>query len=152
MPQAITTFHFKMKTNLLKLTQCMFTALLVTISLSAFSQKTITWKGGAPGMKNEWHCAQNWSTSSVPDEFSDVIIPDVSTTSFSFPVLRSGTVEVNSLAIYTNGSLTISKDAVVVVHRNAEGNCENNLYGEGQILFHTETAINSKKMIAAGIK
>jgi len=103
-------------------------------------------------MKNDWLCAQNWSTSSVPDEFSVVIIPDVSTTSFSFPVLRSGTVEVNSLIIHSNGSLTISKHAAVVVHSNAEGNCEKNLYGEGQVLLHAELPRDSKKMIAAGIR
>ena len=94
---------------------------LMTICLNAFSQKAIIWKGGTPGMKNEWNCPQNWNTSSVPDEFSDVIIPDVSTSSFALPVLHSGKIEVNSLFIRDNGSLTITRDAALIVLGNAEG-------------------------------
>ena len=72
-------------------------------------------------MKNDWYCPQNWNTSSVPDEFSDVIIPDVSSSSFAPPILHYGKIEVNSLFIGDNGSLTISRDASLIVLGNAEG-------------------------------
>jgi hypothetical protein len=115
--------------------QWFLTILLMTISLSAFSQKEIVWKGGTPGMKNEWNCPQNWSTSSVPDEFSNVIIPDVSTSSYSSPIIRMGNVEINSIWIQSNASLTIEKGIDLIVFNYAEINARKNIHGEGNLVL-----------------
>ncbi len=136
-----------MKILLLKNTQWFLTALFLAITITAFSQKPTTWKGGTPGMKNDWHCPQNWSTSSVPGEFSDVIIPDVSTTSFSLPVIRSGIAEVNSLFIYQNGSLTIAKQAMLIVFGNAIGAFQKSVNGEGELIIHDQPKGTLTKLI-----
>ena len=105
------------------------TTLWITISANAFSQKATTWIGGTPGMKTDWYCPYNWNTSSVPDEFSDVIIPDVSTTSFASPVIQSGKVEINSINVHSNASLTIGQNATLIVFTQSQGNI-NKLRGE----------------------
>lgn len=123
-----------MKTNLYPRIQLAITVALLSFFTNGFSQKVIIWKGGTPGMKNEWNCPQNWSTSSVPDEFSNVYIPDVSTSTLSSPVIRTGKVEVNCLFIESNASLTIKKPAQLVVHGIAEGLRKENLILEGSLL------------------
>ena len=97
------------------------TGLLVTLTITVFSQKNNTWKGGAPGLENDWNCPKNWSAYAVPDDFTNVFIPDVSSTSLSQPVIKSGKVEINSLFIASNVVLTIGKDAQLVVLATAEG-------------------------------
>lgn len=126
----------------------LLTALLLTLSFSAFSQRPTTWKGGTPGMKNDWFCPQNWSTSAVPDEFSDVIIPDVSTTSFAAPVIKSGHVEVNSVFFLYNGALTIARDATITVLGFMEGSKEKNFHGEGVLMLPDMPGGNLKKLVA----
>lgn len=64
------------------------------VSLSA--QRTATWKGGTPGKISDWNCPTNWKEGRVPDEFSNVVIPDVSTSTFSYPIINSE-VEIFSL-------------------------------------------------------
>ncbi len=81
----------------------------------AFSQIANTWKGGAPGLENDWNCPKNWSAFRVPDAFTDVIIPDASSTTQAPPVIQSGQLEVNSLFMETNAQLTIRESAQLVV-------------------------------------
>ncbi|MCY7328964.1 MAG: hypothetical protein LH618_10475 [Saprospiraceae bacterium] len=69
-------------------------ALLFIAQTTVHAQKTATWKGGAPGRSTDWMCAANWREGRLPNEFSAVIIPDVSTGSQAYPVIRSGEVEV----------------------------------------------------------
>lgn len=109
-----------MKSPALFLAQLMFTALLLTVCTSAFSQKTATWKGGTPGKNDDWHCPTNWKEDRVPDEFSQVIIPDVSSSSFSNPTLASGEVEIWSIQIHSGAFLRIGKGASLTVTEQEE--------------------------------
>ena len=91
-------------------------ALLTLTTTILTAQKTITWIGGTPGKETQWNEPRNWSNNKVPDEFSDVIIPDVSTTTFSFPIISEDIVEVNSLKIYTGASLKVESNARLLVY------------------------------------
>jgi hypothetical protein len=82
------------------------TAFLFSASLPA--QTFNTWKGGAPGHETDWHFHKNWSLGKAPDEFSRVIIPDVSTTTQRYPVISGGEVEVWSLEIQPKARLVFS--------------------------------------------
>ena len=79
------------------------------------AQRTTTWKGGTPGRPSDWYCSTNWKEGREPDEFSNVIIPDVSTSTFFYPVLRSGEVEILSLLIQPRASITISENARLII-------------------------------------
>lgn len=83
-------------------------------------QNTNYWKGGHPGQPTEWNCAQNWSLSQVPNEFSNVVIPDVSTQTNAYPVLRNTDTEVNSLVLLSGASLTVASDASLSVVTSVE--------------------------------
>ena len=85
--------------------------LLFLLHQNLCAQTTNTWRGGAPGHASDWHYYKNWSLGRVPDEFQRVVIPDVSSTTLRYPVLRSGEVEVNSLEIQPNASLTLTGSA-----------------------------------------
>lgn len=137
-----------MKTNLSRNTNWLLTFLLLTLSLNLFSQKDITWKGGTPGKKNDWFCAQNWSTHSVPDEFSNVIIPDVTSSSLSSPIIPDGKVEINSLLIHSGGTLTVEKPAMLIVYDQAEGVFKPNFQGEGKIVIQIESSEALETMLA----
>ena len=100
-------------------TACAVFALV--LSNDAFAQRTIVWKGGTPGQETNWHCPQNWSSYRLPDEFSNVVIPDVSSTTQADPVIRGSRVEVNALRIESRALLTIATDACLVVHGYTEG-------------------------------
>lgn len=65
-----------------------------------------TWVGGTPGRPVDWDVAANWSLQRVPDEFHDVVIPNTSTTTFSYPVL-DGAVEIRTLRIESGARLYI---------------------------------------------
>jgi hypothetical protein len=89
-------------------------ALFSLISLSAQAQITATWKGGTPGKTTDWNCPTNWEEGRVPNAFSKVVIPDVSTSTFSYPVLKEGTVEIASLQCASNARLTTLGNARVI--------------------------------------
>lgn len=107
-------------------------ALMFTVGFQDIlsAQKVATWKGGTPGRNTDWYCATNWIEGRVPNEFSQVIIPDVSTTTSSAPVLGSGEVEVFSLLIHSGASLRIAKNARLIA-RDQE---EDVAWGEGLLL------------------
>lgn len=115
-------------------------ALFTLISTFAFSQSTVTWKGGTPGKETSWNEAKNWSNNKVPNEFSDVIISDVSTSTFSAPVIKVGTIELNSIIIESNAQLTIETAAKLVVYGNAEGLMKENLQLKGSLIVLDEYA------------
>jgi hypothetical protein len=127
-----------MKSNSNHIILRLLTILLLLVTVSGYSQKAITWKGGFPGKKNDWFCAQNWSTSSVPDEFSNVIIPDVTTSTFAPPMILSGKVEINSLNMLDNASLTLTKGAILIVNDIMEGVTASKLKGEGKVIREAE--------------
>lgn len=86
------------------------------VSLSA--QKTATWKGGTPGRVSDWNCATNWKEGRVPDEFSNVFIPDVSTSTFNYPIIKNGSVEIASLQCAPGAKLTLLNHAEIIVLDN----------------------------------
>lgn len=137
-----------MKSTYLQAAQWVTTLLIILVTINGYAQRTITWKGGTPGMKNDWYCPQNWSTASVPDEFSDVIIPDVSTTTFAAPVIKTGDVEINSIEIHTNASLTISCMARVVVISHTVGLTPGTLKGEGRLILEDPAVPKISKLVA----
>ncbi|MBK7335060.1 MAG: hypothetical protein IPJ00_02375 [Saprospirales bacterium] len=95
----------------------LFSSLLVlSLSLPVFSQTLNFWIGGAPGLEREWNCPKNWSAYKVPNEFSSVVIPDVSTGSRSYPVIYSGVLEIYSLDLTSNASLEIGNQATLIVY------------------------------------
>lgn len=97
------------------------TVFLLTWCVNAFAQKTVVWKGGTPGQETNWHCPKNWSTHTVPDAFSDVVIPDVSTTTRALPEIRTGEVEINRLTIAPHASLSLGESARLAILDDVEG-------------------------------
>jgi hypothetical protein len=122
-------------------------SLLFCFANAATAQNKVTWKGGAPGQETNWNCPKNWSNYRVPDEFSDVVIPDVSTTSLAAPVIKSGSFEVNSIQLLSNASLTIGQDAQLVVHNTENGFAqEGGLQLKGSLLLLDNTIGGAPKM------
>ena len=111
------------------------TAILLISATQLYAQKTTTWKGGTPGMEQEWNCPKNWSAGAVPNEFSNVFIPDVTTTTCSTPVIQSGLVEVNALFLETDAMLTIGPEAELIIYETAEGINHNTLNLRGKVLL-----------------
>ena len=97
-----------------------FAAFILASQTTLFAQKTATWKGGTPGKAADWNCAANWKEGRVPNEFSQVIIPDVSSSNHSNPVLSSGEVEIWSILIHTGASLRIGKNARLIATEQEE--------------------------------
>ncbi len=111
------------------------TAVLLLLNTNVFAQKTTVWKGGAPGMENDWNCPKNWSTYSVPNAFSNVIIPDVSTTTLAAPIIKNGRMEVNSLFLETNAFLTVEESAQLVIFEQSGSYFQNNLLLKGMMFI-----------------
>lgn len=118
-------------------------AIFTLFTTITFAQQSVTWYGGTPGSETSWTEGRNWSNNKVPDKFSDVIIPDVTTSTFSTPVIKNGTFELNSLYIVPNGRLTIQSDAKVIVYGYAEGVLKQNVNLKGT-LFVMSDLENSK--------
>lgn len=76
------------------------------------------WVGGVPGRPIDWNVAANWSLQRVPNEFHDVVIPNTSTTTFSYPVI-DGAVEVHTLRVESGARLYILETGTL--HLNAVG-------------------------------
>jgi hypothetical protein len=73
------------------------------------AQRNVTWIGGTPGQESNWFCYKNWSNANVPDEFTNVYIIDVSSSTFHYPVIKSKEATVLSISIVSEGKLTIEK-------------------------------------------
>ena len=115
--------------------------LLLTLTSSILvAQKSVTWLGGTPGNETSWEEPKNWSTHHVPNEFSDVYIPDVSTSSFSNPTIKNGTIELNTLQIESTAKLTIQKMAKLIVYGNAEGFYATNFEIKGSFIVLDEVS------------
>lgn len=91
------------------------TALFLMSLTTVSAQKIATWKGGAPGRGSDWTCSQNWVEGRTPNEFSDVFIPDVSTTTGCLPVIRQEVESVNSLTLCAGAKLQITKSGSLYV-------------------------------------
>ncbi|MBN8680077.1 MAG: hypothetical protein J0M29_17745 [Chitinophagales bacterium] len=97
----------------MKRTLCIV-ALFTLIGLNLHAQRTATWKGGTPGRSNVWNCPTNWKEGRVPDEFTHVIIPDVSTSTFSYPSIKNATIVVASLYCMPGAKLRLRANARLV--------------------------------------
>ena len=84
-------------------------------SISVTAQKINTWKGGKTGHPNAWDCAQNWSLNAVPNEFQDVVIPDVSSGFNQYPVIDDAENVVRSITICSHAQLTIMPSGTLSV-------------------------------------
>ncbi|MCC6279865.1 MAG: hypothetical protein IT262_04645 [Saprospiraceae bacterium] len=92
---------------------------------SLHAQTTNVWKGGFPGHETEWNHHRNWSLGKTPDVFNRVIIPDVSTSTQKYPIVKEGVIEVQSLEIRSGASLTLLRPARIVVDEFVcEGTCK----------------------------
>ncbi len=91
---------------------------------NAAAQIANTWKGGTPGQETNWDCSKNWSLGRIPDAFDNVIIPDVTTSARKFPVIQSGSIEINQLDIQSNATLTVQGKVCILVNDfNCTGTC-----------------------------
>ncbi len=113
-------------------------ALFTLISTITIAQNTVTWTGGTPGNETSWNEARNWSNNKVPNEFTNVIIPDVSTSTFSNPIIKEGTVELNSILMETRALLTVQASAKLIVYGYAEGLIKDNLELKGSLIVLDE--------------
>lgn len=118
--------------------------LLTMASTSLMAQNTVTWIGGTPGNETSWDEPKNWSNHHVPNEFSNVYIPDVSTSTFSNPTIKNGVIELNSLQIVSTAKLTINKMAKLIVHGSAEGVFAANVDIKGSFIVWDE--VNDKEV------
>lgn len=89
--------------------------LFFLVNLSAEAQRIATWKGGQTGRPRDWNCPTNWKEGRVPNEFSNVFIPDVSTNTFCYPLIDKGVVEVASLEYAPNTRVDVRGNARLVV-------------------------------------
>lgn len=122
-------------------------SILFCFANTATAQNKATWKGGAPGQENNWSCAKNWSNYRVPDEFTDVVIPDVSTTTLAAPVIKGGHFEVNSIELQPNATLTIEQRAQLVVYSTENGfAAEGSLRLKGSLLLLDNAIEGTAKM------
>jgi hypothetical protein len=89
-----------------------------------FAQKMATWKGGTPGRVSDWNCPSNWKEGRVPNEFSNVLIPNVSSSTFAYPVIEKGDIEVFGLVCEPGATVTLRRSAslrtVDAIEREAE--------------------------------
>lgn len=100
--------------NALEKSGLMIILLLAVTGVQAQVQNT--WEGGTPGRPIDWNIASNWSLHRIPDVFDDVVIPNTSTTTFSYPVIDE-TVEVHSIRVESNAKLVILETGKLILNR-----------------------------------
>ncbi len=89
--------------------------LLFLANLSSLqAQTTNVWKGGFPGHETDWNQNRNWSLGKTPGVFDRVIIPDVSSSTQKYPIIKEGEIEVQSLEVRAGASLTLLRSARIV--------------------------------------
>lgn len=84
-----------------------FILILSLMAIQSFSQITAIWKGKIPGHESDWNWPGNWSNNRLPDDFTDVFIPVDNTFTANYPVIKSGSVEINSLTMHADASLIL---------------------------------------------
>lgn len=93
-----------------------FSILLTLFTTQLFAQSENIWRGGKPGRVADWNIAANWSKHRVPNELDEVVIPNTSTTTQSYPFI-SGDVEVETLFIESGAEIVLRDHAMLVVRR-----------------------------------
>ncbi|MCB9284003.1 MAG: hypothetical protein H6563_08020 [Lewinellaceae bacterium] len=123
-----------MKSLSLVLVRFFFSASLLALVSPAFSQRLNYWVGGTPGMENQWNCPKNWSNYQVPNNMTDVVIPDVSSGSRSNPVIEHGVAEANSILLDSNAVLEVRQQATLVVYNGLTAVYRDDLKVDGILL------------------
>jgi len=95
-----------------------FAAIILISQTTLLAQKSTTWKGGTPGRPSDWNCASNWSDGRVPNEFSDVIIPNIS--SEIYPVIKNNAEDINALFLMSSTKIYIEKKGALTVYERVE--------------------------------
>lgn len=101
--------------NIIEKTASFLTLVLIATQLNGQLQNT--WLGGTPGRPIDWNVASNWSRQRVPGTFDDIIIPNTSSTTFSYPTI-AGQVEINSLTIESGAKLVILETGFLKLNRS----------------------------------
>jgi hypothetical protein len=101
--------------------KALITVAFVCTTIMMSAQVSATWVGGTPGKETAWNEAKNWSNHAVPDAFTDVYVKDVSSTTFSYPVIKQGAFELNALFVEKSAKITIEDDAQLVVYGYTHG-------------------------------
>ncbi|KAA3624816.1 MAG: hypothetical protein DWQ02_22615 [Bacteroidetes bacterium] len=114
--------------------------LLSLLSVFAFSQKTLTWKGGTPGNEHDWYEPKNWDKNIVPDEDSYVIIKRLNTGHDAQPVIAEKVI-VAYIELQSRSILTISNKGSLILDGSYTYSEGINFYG-GQLL--NEGVLNLK--------
>ena len=113
------------------------------------AQTTVTWVGGTPGKTTNWNEAKNWSNHRVPDEFSNVLIPDVSATTLASPVIESGKIELNALMLESNALITIHENAQLIVYGFVTSITNENLRINGSLMILDEASESTQNVAAS---
>lgn len=100
-------------------------------------------------MTTDWNCPSNWSTYSVPDEYSNVIIKDISSTTLAAPEITEGRITVNSVYIETNASLLIRKGAQLVILDKAGSYIPNYQQVKGAVYFQEAAGTQAQNAFTA---
>ncbi len=95
-----------------------FAIIILVVNTTLFAQKTATWKGGTPGKPNDWNCSANWREGRVPNEFSDVVIPNLENR--NYPLINRNVDDINTLLVMSEASLTIGKKGSLSVFEKLE--------------------------------
>lgn len=120
-------------------------AILTLTTTIINAQNSVNWVGGTPGKETAWNEPKNWSNQRVPDEFSNVYINNVSSTTLAYPTIENGKVELNALFVAPNAELTINKDVQLVIYDYAEGIFSDNLKMNGSLFLADELETKSNK-------
>lgn len=75
----------------------------------------VEWRGGFPGQENDWFCAKNWSDNRIPDDFDNVVVPDLSTRGNHFPVVKGKEARVQSLQLQSGAKIRIESGAQLTI-------------------------------------
>lgn len=95
------------KSNLITATFFFF-----TLNLS-FAQ--VVWTGGTPGRTNDWNVATNWDTNRIPDEFDDVLIPNLAGQGNFYPIIKTHVPSIQYLFIESNARLEIAENGMLTI-------------------------------------
>lgn len=96
-------------------TTAFFIFILSLLSLTTTAQNASTWKGMTPGHERQWSYPANWSRNTVPDEFTDVVIPFDITGGQNYPVLKVPEATINSLYIEHGAHITIGRGRIITL-------------------------------------
>lgn len=102
------------------------------------AQRNVTWLGGTPGQESNWFCDKNWSNAHVPDEFSNVYINNVSTSTFHYPVIKSKEATALSISIVSEGKLTIEKSGTLSVIEAINVQNNKSIINRGKLIVESQ--------------